>query len=92
MRSPVAADELVAAVEAEIAAGAAWVKIIGDAPEWGADGPVPGSAAATEISTRCARRWAQPMPRSPDADVRRQSAQPARLRETSSASTRRATS
>jgi imidazolonepropionase-like amidohydrolase len=47
MHSPVRPDELVAAIEAEIAAGAAWVKIIGDAPVWGADGPVPESAAAT---------------------------------------------
>jgi imidazolonepropionase-like amidohydrolase len=47
MHSPVAPDELVAAIEAEVAAGAAWVKIIGDAPEWDADGPVPKSTAAT---------------------------------------------
>jgi imidazolonepropionase-like amidohydrolase len=47
MHSPVAPDELVAAIEAEVTAGAAWVKIIGDAPEWGADGPAPQSAAAT---------------------------------------------
>ena len=47
MHSPVAPDELVAAIKAEVAAGAAWVKIIGDAPEWDADGPVPQSTAAT---------------------------------------------
>jgi imidazolonepropionase-like amidohydrolase len=47
MHSPVAPDELVAAIEAEVTAGAAWVKIIGDAPEWGADGPAPQSTAAT---------------------------------------------
>jgi imidazolonepropionase-like amidohydrolase len=47
MHSPVAADELVAAIKAEVTAGAAWVKIIGDAPEWGADGPRPESTAAT---------------------------------------------
>jgi imidazolonepropionase-like amidohydrolase len=47
MHSAVAPDELVAAIEAEVTAGAAWVKIIGDAPEWGADGPAPQSAAAT---------------------------------------------
>ena len=47
MHSPVAPDELVAAIKAEVTAGAAWVKIIGDAPEWGADGPVPQSTAAT---------------------------------------------
>ena len=47
MHSPVAPDELVAAIEAEVTAGATWVKIIGDAPEWGADGPAPQSTAAT---------------------------------------------
>src|SRR3984957_4325557 len=47
MHSPVAPDELVAAIEAEVTAGAAGVKIIGDAPEWGADGPAPQSTAAT---------------------------------------------
>ena len=47
MHSPVAPDELIAAIKAEVTAGAAWVKIIGDAPEWGADGPVPQSTAAT---------------------------------------------
>ena len=47
MHSPVAPDELLAAIAAEVKAGAAWVKIIGDAPEWGPDGPVPQSTAAT---------------------------------------------
>jgi hypothetical protein len=47
MHSPVAPDELVAAIKAEVTAGAAWVKIIGDAPEWGADGPRPNSTGAT---------------------------------------------
>jgi imidazolonepropionase-like amidohydrolase len=47
MHSPVAPDELAAAVRAEVAAGAAWVKIIGDFPKWGADGRIPGSTAAT---------------------------------------------
>lgn len=47
MHSPAAPDELVASIQAEVAAGAAWVKIIGDFPEWGADGPVPLSTAAT---------------------------------------------
>src|SRR5580693_8784585 len=47
MHSPVAPDELVAAIKAEVTAGAAWVKIIGDAPEWGADGPQPDSTGAT---------------------------------------------
>ena len=47
MHSPVAPDELAAAIQAEVAAGAAWVKIIGDFPEWGEDGPVPNSTAPT---------------------------------------------
>ena len=47
MYSPAAPGEVVAAIQAEVAAGAAWVKIIGDFPEWGADGPVPGSTEAT---------------------------------------------
>jgi imidazolonepropionase-like amidohydrolase len=47
MHSPVAPDELVAAIQAEVAAGAAWVKIIGDFPEWAEGGPVPDSTAAT---------------------------------------------
>jgi hypothetical protein len=47
MHSPVAPDELAAAVTAEVAAGAAWVKVIGDFPYWGDDGPVPGSGEAT---------------------------------------------
>ena len=47
MHSPVAPQELTAAIKAEVAAGAAWVKIIGDFPEWSEDGPVPKSTAAT---------------------------------------------
>ena len=47
MYSPTAPDGLAAAIQAEVAAGAAWVKIIGDFPEWGEDGPVPRSTAAT---------------------------------------------
>jgi imidazolonepropionase-like amidohydrolase len=47
MHSPVAPDELAAAIRAEVAAGAAWVKIIGDFPEWAEGGPVPQSTAAT---------------------------------------------
>jgi imidazolonepropionase-like amidohydrolase len=47
MHSPVAPDELTAAIQTEVAAGAVWVKIIGDFPEWGEDGPVPQSTAAT---------------------------------------------
>src|ERR1700733_13984158 len=47
MHSPVAPDELVAAIQAEVAAGATWIKIIGDFPEWGDGGPVPRSGAPT---------------------------------------------
>jgi imidazolonepropionase-like amidohydrolase len=47
MYSPVPPEELAAAVRAQVAAGAAWVKIIGDFPEWGEDGRVPHSTAAT---------------------------------------------
>ena len=47
MHAPAAPEDLADAVRAEVAAGAAWVKIIGDFPAWGDDGPVPGSNAAT---------------------------------------------
>jgi imidazolonepropionase-like amidohydrolase len=47
MYSPTVPDGLAAAIQAEVAAGATWVKIIGDFPEWGEDGPVPHSTAAT---------------------------------------------
>jgi len=47
MHSPVAPGEIVAAIQAEVAAGAAWVKIIGDFPEWAESGPVPDSTAVT---------------------------------------------
>jgi imidazolonepropionase-like amidohydrolase len=47
MYDPVPAGELTATVRAQVAAGAAWVKIIGDFPAWGEDGPVPQSTAAT---------------------------------------------
>jgi imidazolonepropionase-like amidohydrolase len=47
MHSPVPPEELAAAVRAQVAAGAAWVKIIGDFPEWGEEGRVPHSTAAT---------------------------------------------
>lgn len=41
---PVAAENLVAAVEAELDDGATWIKLVGDFPEVGPDGPIPGSA------------------------------------------------
>jgi imidazolonepropionase-like amidohydrolase len=47
MYVPTAPDDLAATIQTEVAAGAAWVKIIGDFPEWGEDGPVPHSTAAT---------------------------------------------
>lgn len=47
MHSPVEPAELAVAIQAEVASGAAWVKIIGDFPEWDEDGPVPQSVAAT---------------------------------------------
>ena len=47
MHSPVTPDELAAAIQAQVAAGAAWVKIIGDFPEWAEDGPVPQSTVTT---------------------------------------------
>jgi imidazolonepropionase-like amidohydrolase len=40
---PVAPEELLAAVEAEIADGATWLKLVGDFPEIGPDGPIRGS-------------------------------------------------
>ncbi|WP_405063817.1 amidohydrolase family protein [Kribbella sp. NBC_01505] len=41
---PVPADQLVAAVEAELDAGATWIKLVADFPPVGPDGPIPGSA------------------------------------------------
>ena len=46
MHEPVAPEELLATVEAEIADGATWVKLIGDFPEVGPDGPIRGSVVA----------------------------------------------
>lgn len=40
---PVPAEELIAAVEAEIADGATWLKLVGDFPAVGPDGPIIGS-------------------------------------------------
>jgi imidazolonepropionase-like amidohydrolase len=41
---PVPAEQLVAAVEAELDAGATWIKLVADFPPVGPDGPIPGSA------------------------------------------------
>ncbi|MFI5691303.1 amidohydrolase family protein [Kribbella sp. NPDC051586] len=43
MYTPVAPEELLAAVEAEIADGATWLKLVGDFPEVGPDGSIRGS-------------------------------------------------
>jgi imidazolonepropionase-like amidohydrolase len=47
MYTATSADHLVDAIHEEVGAGAAWIKIIGDFPQLGDDGPVPGSAEAT---------------------------------------------
>ncbi|GAA0960380.1 amidohydrolase family protein [Kribbella koreensis] len=44
MYEPVPAAGLIAAVEAEIDAGATWIKLVGDFPAVGPDGPIRGSA------------------------------------------------
>lgn len=44
MYEPVPAEELVAAVEAELDDGATWIKLVGDFPAVGPDGPIRGSA------------------------------------------------
>lgn len=44
LHEPVSAEELVAAIEAELDDGATWIKLVGDFPEVGPDGPIPGSA------------------------------------------------
>lgn len=43
MYEPVPAEELVTAVEAELEAGATWIKLVGDFPQVGPDGPIRGS-------------------------------------------------
>ncbi|TDD55038.1 amidohydrolase [Kribbella antibiotica] len=48
---PVAPEELLAAVEAEIADGATWLKLVADFPEVGPDGPIRGSAMAQTYDT-----------------------------------------
>ncbi|MEI8406687.1 MULTISPECIES: amidohydrolase family protein [unclassified Kribbella] len=46
MYDPVEPEDLLAAVEAEIADGATWLKLVGDFPEVGPDGPIRGSVVA----------------------------------------------
>lgn len=43
MYTPVPPEDLLAAVETEIADGATWLKLVGDFPEVGPDGPIRGS-------------------------------------------------
>ena len=43
MYDPVEPEDLLTAVEAEIADGATWLKLVGDFPEVGPDGPIRGS-------------------------------------------------
>ncbi|HZX04848.1 amidohydrolase family protein [Kribbella sp.] len=43
MYEPVAPEDLLAAVETEIADGATWLKLVGDFPEVGPNGPIRGS-------------------------------------------------
>jgi imidazolonepropionase-like amidohydrolase len=47
MYTPTTADALLDAIRAEVAAGAEWIKIIGDFPQWGESGPLPDSLAMT---------------------------------------------
>jgi imidazolonepropionase-like amidohydrolase len=47
MHEPVAPADLLAAIEAEIAAGAIWIKIIGDFPVLDGDRPRPGTSRRT---------------------------------------------
>jgi imidazolonepropionase-like amidohydrolase len=47
MYVPTSADHLLEAVRQEVGAGAEWIKVIGDFPEWGEAGPVPDSLAMT---------------------------------------------
>lgn len=51
MYDPIAPDELLAAVETEIADGATWLKLVADFPEVGPDGPIRGSAVAQTYET-----------------------------------------
>ncbi|MFI5736018.1 amidohydrolase family protein [Kribbella sp. NPDC051587] len=48
---PVAPEELLAAVEAEIADGATWLKLVADFPEVGPEGPIRGSAMEQTYET-----------------------------------------
>jgi imidazolonepropionase-like amidohydrolase len=51
MYDPIAAEDLLAAVETEIADGATWLKLVADFPEVGPDGPIRGSAVAQTYET-----------------------------------------
>jgi imidazolonepropionase-like amidohydrolase len=62
LHEPVAADDLLGAIEAEIAAGATWIKIIADFPELDGNRPRPGTehrsypAEVTAAAVRTAHR------------------------------------
>jgi imidazolonepropionase-like amidohydrolase len=47
MYVPTSADHLLDAIREEVRAGAEWIKIIGDFPEWGDAGPVPDTLDMT---------------------------------------------
>ncbi|MET7278419.1 amidohydrolase family protein [Kribbella sp. NPDC005582] len=51
MHEPVAAEDLLAAVETELADGATWLKLVADFPEVGPDGPIRGSVIAQTYGT-----------------------------------------
>ncbi|MFK4083159.1 amidohydrolase family protein [Kribbella sp. NPDC020789] len=46
MHEPVGPEDLLAAVDAELADGATWLKLVADFPEVGPDGPIRGSVVA----------------------------------------------
>ena len=62
MHSPVAPEELAATVRAQVAAGAAWVKIIGDFPQWGKTARCRTRRRRHTTSAPCAGRRGRPMP------------------------------
>jgi imidazolonepropionase-like amidohydrolase len=55
MYEPVDPEDLLAAVAAEIADGATWLKLVGDFPEVGPDGPIRGSLVAQTYETDLVR-------------------------------------
>lgn len=47
MYAPTSPDQLVDAIREEVGAGAQWIKVIGDFPDWGDAGPVPDTVGST---------------------------------------------